>query len=336
MLFAHAFDRPSLLSRIRRFRQNSFRVYAWVLAAVVAATLVRLALHAELSSTSPFTIYSLAVLCMSMLGGFAPGMVTLTGSIAVGSVLFLPPAFSLSLAEGAEWPLIMFALVGITNVVLVSGLMAATLLHDEQQQFLMRELEHRSKNLFTVVQGIVSRTLLDSQSLAQAKQALETRLAALARTHAILAASEWTGASLNHIVAEELVSFSNQVTCTGCDVPLNTPSAQNFALILHELATNAIKHGALSRPEGRIAVEGRVQPDDGQAAFHFTWSEYGGPAPKPGCRKGFGSSILDGMARRFARHVATMYRAEGLLYELQVPLNAIEASSAASTRRGER
>src|SRR6476469_10874203 len=100
MLFAHAFDRPSLLSRIRRFRQNSFRVYAWVLAAVASATLVRLALHVELSATSPFTIYSLAVLCMSMLGGFAPGMVTLAGSLAVGSVLFLPPAFSLSLAEG--------------------------------------------------------------------------------------------------------------------------------------------------------------------------------------------------------------------------------------------
>src|ERR1700761_1656866 len=112
VLFAHAFDRPNLLSGIRRFRDHPAWVYSAVCGMVAGATLVRLALHQELSTTAPFTTYSLAVLCLAAAGGFWPGMVTLAASLMMGSVLFLPPAFSFTLAEGAEWPLLMFALFG--------------------------------------------------------------------------------------------------------------------------------------------------------------------------------------------------------------------------------
>src|ERR1700761_511725 len=227
MLFAHAFDRPNLLSRIRRFRKNPVRVYGSALALVVAATLVRLAFHQALSTTSPFTMYSVALLCTALAGGFWPGMATLAASLVTGSILFLPPAFSLTLAAGAEWPLLMFAVVGGIQVILVSGLIAAILLHDEHQQFLFGELRHRSRNLFAVLQGIVSRTLMESQSLSEAKQAIEMRLASLARTHAMLADSGWVGAPLDQIVSEELISFASQVSCTGCGLSLNTPAAQN-------------------------------------------------------------------------------------------------------------
>jgi K+-sensing histidine kinase KdpD len=167
MLFAHAFDRPDLLGRIRHFRKNPFHVYGSAFVLVSAATLIRLGLHQELSSASPFTAYSLATLCMALAGGFYPGMVTLAASLVTGAILFLPPAFSFTLAEGAGWPLIMFALFGGIQVVLVSGLIAAILLHDEHQQFLFGELRHRSRNLFSVVQGIASRTLMESQTLSE-------------------------------------------------------------------------------------------------------------------------------------------------------------------------
>src|ERR1700761_5379341 len=220
MLFAHAFDRPDLLGRIRRFRKNPVHVYGSAFVLVSAATLVRLGLHQELSSASPFTAYSLPVLCMALAGGFYPGMATLAASLVTGAILFLPPAFSFTLAEGAGWPIIMFALFGSVQVILVSGLIAAILLHDEHQQFLFGELRHRSRNLFSVVQGIASKTLMQSQSLSEAKQAIEMRLGAVVRTHAILADREWTGAQLEQIVSEELTSFANQVSCTGCSLML--------------------------------------------------------------------------------------------------------------------
>src|ERR1700750_3116980 len=137
---------------------------------------------------------------------------------------------------------------------------------------------------------------MESQSLSEAKQAIEMRLAALARTHAMLADSGWTGAPLEQIVSEELTSFVNQVSCTGCSLLLNTPAAQSFALIIHELATNAVKHGALSTPGGRIAIRGREQDHNGVRLFQFEWTETGGPAVREPERKGFGSSILNGMA----------------------------------------
>jgi two-component sensor histidine kinase len=326
MLFAHAFDKPNLLSRIRHFRKNRVRVYGSAFAIVVAATLLRLALHQELSTTAPFTTYSLGVLCMALAGGFWPGMMTLAVSLVAGSILFLPPAFSFVLADGAEWTLLMFGLFGSINVVLISGMIASILLHDEHQQFLFGELRHRSGNLLTVVQGIVSRTLVESHTVSEARQALETRLAALARTHAMLADRGWTGAPLGQIVSQELLSFTNQVTCIGCDLVVNTPAAQTFALIIHELATNAVKHGALSRPEGRVTIQGRTELCEGNNLFQFAWIEAGGPTVEPPQRRGFGSSILSGMAKRFAKIVEMSYRPEGFTYELQVSLASIEAT----------
>ena len=127
---------------------------------------------------------------------------------------------------------LLFAVVGGIQVVLVSGLIAAILLHDEHQQFLFGELRHRSRNLFAVVQGIVSRTLTEDQTLGQARKALEMRLASLARTHAMLADNGWMSAPLDQIISEELTCFVDQAACTGCSIPLSTPAAQNFALVI--------------------------------------------------------------------------------------------------------
>jgi two-component sensor histidine kinase len=126
------------------------------------------------------------------------------------------------------------------------------------------------------------------------------------------------------------MSFANQVSSTGCNVVLNTPGAQNFALIVHELATNAVKYGALSCPQGQVAIQGKVDIYDGKGLFCFTWTESGGPAVKSPKRKGFGSSILDGLAKHFAQDVAAKYRPEGLVYELKLPLSRIRGSNSAA------
>lgn len=324
MLFAHAFDRPNLLASIRRFRGDPVQVYVVAFLLVAAATALKSA-FGGIAAACPFATYTLPMLCMALAGGFWPGIVTLAASLVAGGVLFSP-------AAATAGPFATFAVFGGVKVILVSGLIASVLRHDEHQQILLGELQHRSGNLFAVVQAIISRTLMESESILEAKEATETRIAALARAHAMIADNNWVGAPLDQIVLQELTSFASQVSCTGCNLSLNTPAAQSFALILHELATNAVKHGALSAPEGRVTITGRIEPARDEALFRFSWVEAGGPAVRPPERKGFGRTILAGMAKRFARSVEATYRPQGLDYELLIPLDSIRAFDADAAR----
>ena len=145
------------------------------------------------------------------------------------------------------------------------------------QQFLIRELEHRAKNLFAVIQSIVNRTLIEGQTLAGAKEVLIGRLNALAHAHSLLAEAAWRGAPLAEIIKRELAGFSQRFYLSGCDIVLNTPAAQQFALAVHELATNAAKYGALSVPNGRVSIECDVRRANGDESFTFLWKETGGP-----------------------------------------------------------
>jgi two-component sensor histidine kinase len=140
-----------------------------------------------------------------------------------------------------------------------------------------------------------------------------------------LAESLFSRASLNQILVQELSAFPKQIRVTGKDILVNTPAAQNFALIIHELATNAIKYGALSCLEGQVHVECSIVGADGRGQFRFVWRESKGPPVSPPTRQGFGSAILFEMAKSFAPNVQANYAPDGLVYELQVPLSAIEA-----------
>jgi PAS domain S-box-containing protein len=195
----------------------------------------------------------------------------------------------------------------------------------ERQQFLVRELRHRSQNLFAVIQSIAARSLAEGQTLAEAKEVFGGRLAALARTHAMLADAAWEGAPLAEIFQQELAGFAKHVKVSGCDIIINTPAAQQFALIAHELTTNAVKYGALSASGGQVVIEGKVERSNGESSFALVWKEIGGPPVTVPTRKGFGSVILLDAAKQFGEHVALKYDSQGVVYELRLSLNAIEA-----------
>jgi two-component sensor histidine kinase len=197
--------------------------------------------------------------------------------------------------------------------VLIDRLEAA----QNRQQLLVSELQHRSQNLFTVIQSIASRSLVDGQPLSAAREVFASRLHALARAHRMLAEAAWTGAPLVQILKEELASVSNSVTVNGCDIVINTPAAQHFAMIVHELATNALKYGALSLPGGRIRIEGSTEQINGA------------PVLVPS-RKGFGTAILIDAAKQVAQNVSVNYDPNGLRYELQVLLRTIQVSPSPS------
>ncbi len=200
----------------------------------------------------------------------------------------------------------------------------------DRQQLLIRELRHRSQNLFAVIQSVVRRSLSDEYSIAEAREVLSGRLSAVARAHSLLAESAWEGALLGAILRHEIGGFVNQIDVRCCDIVVNNLAAQQFALIVHELTTNAIKYGALSSPRGRISIEGRLEraDDDSDSVFVFVWKESGGPPVAAPVRKGFGSVILLDSSRQFSKDVSLAYEVQGVNYQLRVPLRTIEVAHA--------
>jgi two-component sensor histidine kinase len=195
----------------------------------------------------------------------------------------------------------------------------------ERQRFVVEELRHRTQNLFAVVHTLASRSLDEKQSMADARKLLLSRIQALARAYAMLADAAWEGAPLDRIVRATLDAFTERATVTGCDIIVTPSAAQHFALILHELATNATKYGALSAPSGHVEIQGNVREQD----FSFRWQETGGPPVATPVRRGFGSSVLVESAKAFGKRANLDYASSGLRYELVVPLRSIEAKPVA-------
>ena len=329
MLLGKVFENYDLLAWLRRLRQRRLEAYGVALLVVALATLLRMLLWGVVSEAGPFTIYSLAIIIAALVCGFWPGMMATVLSVLIGSYFFVPPTFSFAFFSAKEaWTATMFAVVASISVALVSGLVAALLRHDDRQLLLFRELQHRSQNLFAVIQAIASRTLIEGQTIANAKEVFAGRLNALARTHSMLANNAFLGAPLKEIVTQELTSFSDQVTVTGCDIAVNTRAAESFALIIHELATNAVKYGALSTRQGRVAIQCSIDGANGSGQFRFEWRESGGPPVSPPARKGFGSTILFEVAKQFSQDVQAKFSPEGLTYQLRSLLAGIEAPRA--------
>ena len=158
---------------------------------------------------------------------------------------------------------------------------------EARQTLLTRELHHRTKNLFAVVQAVVSRSFAGKRTVDEAEAAVLDRLHSLAQTHMLLLEREWQGTDLLELVRHEMRPFTGRVSVTGPTVILNPQAAQNFALALHELTTNAAKYGALSVASGRVGIEWSVDPPGEGATPPETGLPFNGrsrvvqPSPNP-------------------------------------------------------
>ncbi len=198
---------------------------------------------------------------------------------------------------------------------------------EDAQRILMREVDHRAKNALAVAQALVRLTRAESHD--EFIEALDGRIAALARAHTLLARSHWRGALLRGLLEEELEPYrarrSDHIVLDGPPVTLDPYAAQPLGMVLHELATNAAKHGALSGTEGRLEIRWWLDTRDRQALC-LTWTERGGPTVAPPTRKGFGSDlIMASISSQLGGTVAFAWPPEGLQATLTLPLSYARA-----------
>ena len=161
---------------------------------------------------------------------------------------------------------------------------------EDLQRMLVNEINHRAKNTLATVQAIVRLTLRGTVDPELARDAIDARLIALAGAHDLLTMRSWSGADLTDVVTRAITPFAaGQIACDGPSVELTPSQALALSLALHELATNAAKYGALSRPDGRVELRWTV----GNGKLKLNWLESGGPKVIAPSRRGFGSRLLE-------------------------------------------
>ena len=194
------------------------------------------------------------------------------------------------------------------------------------QRLLVDELNHRVKNTLATVQAIGRQSLAHARSQHEFVDSFTHRIQALARAHSLLTESNMQGASVSDIVVEQALigpAVDRRVSYAGPVLDLDPQRSIHLGMMLHELSSNARRHGALSTPDGRIDIKWEVRTAAGRTLI-LTWEETGGPVvPKPN-DTGFGTKLIEQTARSYGGDARINYRAEGIICRIELPLADVE------------
>ncbi|MGP9822310.1 HWE histidine kinase domain-containing protein [Salinarimonas sp. NSM] len=198
---------------------------------------------------------------------------------------------------------------------------------EERDRIAIGEMRHRIKNLFAMVGTILNLSIRSHPGAAPYKRAVEARLASLEAAQTRLAEAGWRASDVDDIVARELEPFRERIrpnVITGCGLAFEGRAAEVLAMIVHELATNAAKHGALSDENGFVRVACRHEEE----TVVLEWTEEGGPPVTPPTHSGFGTTVTQRMPERFlGARVTASWAPEGLSYKLELPAERVLATA---------
>jgi two-component system, chemotaxis family, CheB/CheR fusion protein len=214
----------------------------------------------------------------------------------------------------------------IAGVVLTFVDVTAITRAEERQRLLLSELQHRVRNTLAVVRSIARRSAETSTTVEDYASHLDGRLNAFARIQSMVTRDPEGGVDLEYLVVEEMLGYNAQegehLRVSGPPIRFHPKAAETFALAIHELATNAIKYGALSLPVGRVDVSWRVDDAADPTQLIFDWRERGGPRVAPPQRKGFGSELLERTTAFELKGKTTLdFSPAGLRCTIAMPLN---------------
>jgi two-component sensor histidine kinase len=205
---------------------------------------------------------------------------------------------------------------------------------EDQQTMLVAELNHRVKNILAIVQSVAGQTVRASSSLGSFSAAFSGRVKALALAHDVLTRTRWIGIGLNELLTAVLEPHrgadGTRVTLQGPPVLLPAQAVMPLSMVMHELATNASKYGALSVPQGAVMIDWTLR-DDGALRVDLTWIERRGPKVEPPGASGFGTKLIDRVVGYDLDGKANLsFEPAGLRAVLSFPLKADAASPESS------
>lgn len=197
---------------------------------------------------------------------------------------------------------------------------------EQRQALLIRELHHRVRNTLATVQGVMNTTAKTSANIEDFQEAFSGRISSLAKTHAVMTEQLHQSVSFHQLLTQELGPYSDdqglRIRLSGPAVDLPSQIAVPLGMAVHELTTNAVRHGALSKEEGRIEVGWGLVEQDGKPALLCEWNEFSGPLVNPPSRDGFGSMLLKRvLSQQIRAEVKVDYAPEGFRLRMAVPLH---------------
>jgi two-component sensor histidine kinase len=319
-----------------------------VLGIVTAAALLAIAIMLRMYTpvTLVYATFYPAVILATLAGGRIIGIAAMLASSLLGFYFFVSPD-SQGLTAADVWNALAFWVVSLV-IIFLTDLLVDLLLgaqeksdklaalnrnlveSERQKQDLMRELSHRMKNQYAVILAMVRASERTATSAAEFTATFSERLQNLARAHDLLTNTEWKPVALLALVKAELAPFieAGRLTSTGPDVKLNESAVVYLGMALHELATNATKHGAWSNGKGRIVLSWKVE--DGE--LQVEWQEQGGPPAAGQLRNGFGRTVLENIVGRALDGSARIeFTPQGLHWYLKAPASCLVLGEAART-----
>ncbi len=206
----------------------------------------------------------------------------------------------------------------------VTGIVQA----EQHQRLLVDELNHRVRNMLTVVISMATQTLRRSTGLEEFGDAFLGRVHALSTSYTLLSRENWMSIALQDVIKEELRPFVSQdptnVQLTGPEVQLAPAGALAMGMAIHELATNAVKYGALSVRSGRLSIAWQVLGEVPDQALEIEWREEGGPEVHPPEQRGFGTILIErGFSHELSGHASLDFRPSGLVARLRAPMQRV-------------
>jgi two-component sensor histidine kinase len=200
---------------------------------------------------------------------------------------------------------------------------------ENHHRLLISELDHRVKNTLATVSAVAAQTLEASTSMQDFVAALDGRIRAIAFTHELLSGRQWKGLPLADLARCQLAPFAAQgnIEIKGPDVVLSPAAGQTLAMVLHELATNAAKHGALSNRGGRVALRWRSLKNGAAGRLAIEWRELDGPPIAPSNAVGYGTTVIRELVPfELGGKVDLTLAADGLRCRLEIPPQWISRS----------
>jgi PAS domain S-box-containing protein len=213
----------------------------------------------------------------------------------------------------------------VTGIFIEGNDVTDHVLTEQRQALLIRELHHRVRNTLATVQGVMTTTAKTSANIEEFQEAFSGRIASLAKTHAVLTEQPHQSVSFQQLLTQELGPYSDdhglRIRLSGPAVDLPSQIAVPLGMAVHELTTNAVRHGALAKAEGRVEVGWSLIEKDGEPALLCEWNEFAGSPVTPRCRDGFGSMLLERvLPQQIAAEVTVDFAPGGFRLRMAVPL----------------